>query len=244
MSSTLITTPFGADVDGGGGDRGRRSDRQAGDRHRRIIGNWGRNRPRARVGRGRGDARRARAGAGRRTAADITATTGNDRVLVARLDLADLALGPRVRVRLDRPAAHSGQQRGGHGHAGAAHRAGLGAAVRHQPPRPLRADHRPARRARGGGRGPGGGGQLGRSHQRRDAVRRPQLRAPPVRPVGGLQPVQDREHPVRGRGGQALGRRPDRGQRAQPGSDQRDRTRPSHDDRADRVRPKGSTGVS
>ncbi len=38
-------------------------------------------------------------------------------------------------------------------------------------------------------------------------LRRHQLRAPRVRPVAGLRPVQDRQHPVRRRGHQPVGRR-------------------------------------
>jgi len=46
-----------------------------------------------------------------------------------------------------------------------------------------------------------------RAPERGGPVRRHQLRASPLRPVGGVQPVQDGKHPVHGRGGQALGRR-------------------------------------
>ena len=83
--------------------------------------------------------------------------------------------------------------------------------------------HRPARRARGGGRRPGGrrSARSGTSTARSlfDDLN---FERRPLRPVGGLQPVQDRERAVRGRGGQALGGRQHRGQRAEPGPHHRD----------------------
>jgi hypothetical protein len=44
------------------------------------------------------------------------------------------------------------------------------------------------------------------ARQRRRPLRRPRLSGPPVRPVGGVQPVQDGERPVRRRGCATLGR--------------------------------------
>ena len=101
--------------------------------------------------------------AGERTAEDIIATTGNKQVLVAPLDLADQASVAAFVAGVGRPAAHPGQQRRRDGRARDAHAGGLGAAVRHQPPRPLRPRHRPAPGARGGRRRPHRLGQLERA---------------------------------------------------------------------------------
>ena len=78
--------------------------------------------------------------AGERTADDIIATTGNAGVHVAPPRPRRPGVDRRVRRRLGRPAAHPRQQRRRDGAArAAAHARGLGAAVRDQPPRPLRA---------------------------------------------------------------------------------------------------------
>ena len=53
--------------------------------------------------------------AGARTAADITATTGNAAIHVRALDLADRGVDRRVRRGLGRSAASARQQRGGDG---------------------------------------------------------------------------------------------------------------------------------
>ena len=144
-ASTPITTPFTADVHRRRGHRRHRPHRPARHRHRRRVRHRRRDRPRAGRRRRRGHPRRpqhrGRASAPPR---DIIATTGNKQVHVAPLDLADRASVARVRRRLGRPAAHPGQQRRRHGVAADAHARGLGDAVRHQPPRPLRAGHRPA----------------------------------------------------------------------------------------------------
>ncbi len=91
--------------------------------------------------------------------------------------------------------------------------------VRHQPPRPLRPHHRPARRA---GRGRGRPGRVGLQHRApalAGRLRRHPLRAARVRPVVGLRAVQDRQRPARRRGHPPLGRRRHRGQRAHAGRD-------------------------
>ena len=145
--------------------------------------------------------------AGERTAADIIATTGNKQVLVAPLDLADQASVAAFVAGVGRPAAHPGQQRRRDGVARDAHAGGLGAAVRHQPPRPLRARHRPAPRAGRGRRGARRVGQLAaRTCARRSSSTTSTSASAGVRAVGRLRAVQDRQRAVRGRGDEALGR--------------------------------------
>ena len=65
-----------------------------------------------------------------------------------------------LRRRVGRPAAHPRQQRGRDGLAADPYTRGLGIAVRHQPPRALRAGHRPAPGPGRGRRRPGRRGQL------------------------------------------------------------------------------------
>ncbi|CAK7285841.1 hypothetical protein SGPA1_40101 [Streptomyces misionensis JCM 4497] len=137
-------------------------------------------------------------------------------------------VGARLRGGMAGAAAHPGPQRRRDGVAAPADEGGLGDAVRHQPPRPLRPRDRPARRPDSSPRRTRGRRQLGRPRQRRRPLRRHQLRAAPLRPVGGLQPVQDRQRPVRGRGGPPLGVRSDRRQRPQPGPHHQYPARPPH----------------
>ena len=59
-------------------------------------------------------------------------------------------------------------------------------------------------------------------------LRRHPLRAPRLRPVGRLRPVEDRERAVRGRGRDALGRRRHHRQRAAPGRDPHQPAAPRH----------------
>ena len=59
-------------------------------------------------------------------------------------------------------------------------------------------------------------------------LRRPALRLPPLRPVAGLRPVQDRQRAVRGRGHAPLGRRRDHRQRGPPGRDRRHQPAAAH----------------
>ena len=144
--------------------------------------------------------------AGERTAADIAATTGDAAVAVAPPGPRRPGLGRRVRRRLERPAAPARQQRRRDGDPRpAAHARALGDAVRHEPPRPLRARRRPARRARGRRRRADRRGQLGRPPALAGRVRRPALRVPRLRPRARLRPVQDGERAVRGRGHPPLG---------------------------------------
>ena len=75
-------------------------------------------------------------------------------------------------------------------------RAGLGGAVRHQPPRPLRA-REPAVAAAGGRRRRARRrAVLDRAQALADPLRRPAVRAR-LREVGGLRPGEDRQQPVR-----------------------------------------------
>ena len=137
--------------------------------------------------------------AGEAVAAGDHRRTGNTACTSARWIWPTRRRSPRSSP-AGRAAAHPRRQRRHHGDPGAAHARGLGAAVRHQPPRPLRARHRAARRARRGRRRSGRRGQLGRARQRRRSVRRRRLRprAPTTR--GRPTPVQDGKHAVRGRG--------------------------------------------
>ena len=208
MSGTLITTPFGpastaAEVIAGVDLTGKRA----------IVtgasSGIGQETARALAGAGAEVTLAVRdTAAGEKAAAAIAGSEGNPRASRRAAGPGGPRLGRRVRRRLAGPAAHPGQQRRDHGHPRAAHARGMGAAVRHQPPRPLRPDDGAARRPRGGGRRPGRRGQLGRPRQRRGAVRRRELRAAPLQRVGRLQPVQDRERALRRRGGQAVGRGP------------------------------------
>ena len=91
--------------------------------------------------------------AGERTSGEITETTGNSEVHVAHLDLADRASIAGFVAAWAGPAACARQQRRRDGVPRDAHARGLGAAVRHQPPRALRPRARTARGA--GGRGAG-----------------------------------------------------------------------------------------
>ena len=137
---------------------------------------------------------------------------------VRQLDLADLDVGRGVRARLGRPAAHPGQQRRRHGHPGAAAQPGRArAAVRDQPPRPLRARRRPARRA-GAARARGSC----RSARARTCARRwssttSTSPSATYEPFAGLRAVEDRERAVRGRRHRALGARRHLRQRADAG---------------------------
>ena len=159
--------------------------------------------------------------AGERTARDISETTGNRDVRVARLDLADR---PRSRPS-SRPGTarctSSSTTRGDGDPRAAAHAGGLGAAVRDEPPRALRARARAARRARRRRRRAHRGRQLGRAPAVARRLRRHPLRAPPVRAVAGLRPVQDRQRAVRGRGHAPLGGRRHHRERAHAGRDHR-----------------------
>ena len=120
--------------------------------------------------------------AGEAVARGIVAATGNPAVRVRAAGPGRPGVGRSVRRRMAGAAAHPRRQRGRDGHPGAAHAGGAGAAVRHQPPRPLPARHRAARRARGGRARAGRRGQLGRARQRRGAVRRRRLRRAPYDP--------------------------------------------------------------
>ena len=92
----------------------------------------------------------------------------------------------------DRPAD---QQRGRDGPAAEPHRRRLRAPVRHQPPRPLRADE-PAARAR---HGPRRDRVLRRPPDRADRLRRPQLGPQALQALARLRPVEARQPAVHGR---------------------------------------------
>ena len=98
--------------------------------------------------------------AGERTAEDITGTTGNKAVLVAPLDLADRASVAAFVAGWDGPLHILVNNAGVMASPLTRTAGGLGAAVRHQPPRPLRAHHRAARGAGRGRRRAGRVGQL------------------------------------------------------------------------------------
>ena len=101
-------------------------------------------------------------------------------------------VGPRVRRRLERAAGPARQQRGRHGAAAVADRRGLRAAVRHEPPGPLRPDESAAprhHRARGDG-------LLDRAPGRDDRLRRPQLGAQALQALARLRAVEAREPPL------------------------------------------------
>ena len=157
-------------------------------------------------------------------AQQIRLAAAGARVETIPLDLSSLASvercadGLHERLRADRRAR---QQRRRHGAAAAAHRGRLRAAVRHEPPRALRA-HRPGPRPRA--RIP----RAARRHRRelrpshgQDALRRPQLGAP-LQQVAGVRTVEARQPAVHlraaapgagGRFGAARGRRPSRATR-------------------------------
>ena len=86
-------------------------------------------------------------------------------------------LGPGLRGRL-RPgrARPAGQQRRRDGGAAAAHAGRVREPVRHQPPRPLRADRAAAAQAAGPARRPGGHGDQPAPQDRPDRLRRPDAR--------------------------------------------------------------------
>ena len=134
-------------------------------------------------------------------------------------------VGEGVRRRLGRAAARARQQRRRDGDPGAhAHARGLGDAVRHQSPRPLRARARPARRARRRRQRAHRLGQLGRAPALAGRVGRHPLQLPRLRPVARLRPVEDGQRAVRRRGDPPLGRRRHHRQRADAG---RHRHRPA-----------------
>ena len=83
----------------------------------------------------------------------------------------------------------------------------LRAAIHHQPSRPFPADGAAVAGAACGRRRPGDLGLLGRPPLRAGRFRRPELRAPGLRQVAGLRPVEDRQRLVRAGAGPALGRR-------------------------------------
>src|SRR6266542_3632684 len=135
--------------------------------------------------------------AGQDTADDITASTGNKEIVVAPLDLADPASVAAFVAAWQGPLHILVNNAGVMACPLARTPAGLGAAVRHQPPRPLRAGHRVARGARGGRRRPGGVGQLVRPPALAGRLRRRPLPTPPVRPVDRVRAVQDGQRAVR-----------------------------------------------
>ena len=162
----VISTEYGHDTTAAEVARGIDLSGRRVDRHRRRVRDRRRDGARAGGHRRRRDARGARPRRRR-------AHGRRDRRVDGQFRRARRAPRPRrpgvgrgLRRGLDGPAARARQQRRRDGVARDAHARGLGAAVRHQPPRPLRARARPARRARG---------------RRRRAHRRGQLRgAPPL----------------------------------------------------------------
>ena len=157
--------------------------------------------------------------AGERTAGEIIESTGNSDVRVAAPRPRRPGVGRGLRRGLDGPPARARQQRRRDGVSRDAHARGLGAAVRHQPPRALRARARAARRARGRRRRPHRRGQLRGAPPLAGRLRGHPLRAARLRPVAGLRPVQDGQRAVRGRGDAPLGRRRHHRQRAHAGRD-------------------------
>ena len=119
--------------------------------------------------------------AGEASAEAIETSTGISRPHVLRLDLADRQSVTAFVSDMGWPAAPAHQQRGtGHRWPGA-DPAGMGAAARHEPSRPLRPGHRPTRRpgpgSVGAERGTDRVAQLDGSHARWGRLRRPPLRA-------------------------------------------------------------------
>ena len=180
--------------------------REARDRHRRLVRHRRRDRAGARRhGRGR-DARRAgHRGRRPRRARDLRVDRERRGSGAARADRRQV--DRRVRRRLGRAASRSRRECRRHGAAGARALArGLRAAVRHEPPRALRAHGRAPRRARRGRCRAHRLGELERAPTVARGLRRPQLPLSAVRPVGGVRPVED--------GQRALRRRRDGGGRA------------------------------
>ena len=180
-----ITTPFGARVDRRRGGRGDRPRRASGRSSPAAPPGIGVETARALAGAGAAVTLAVREPAdGEQVAADIRSTTGNDEVSVAPLELTDLARRRCVRRRLGRAAGHPGQQRRGDGDPGAhPDRPRPGDAVRDQPPGPLRARARPARRPGRGRRRPHRLGQLQRPPALAGCLRRPQLLVSRLRPI-------------------------------------------------------------
>ncbi|MEH3078176.1 MAG: SDR family NAD(P)-dependent oxidoreductase [Quadrisphaera sp.] len=163
--------------------------------------------------------------AGQRTADDVAATAPRRELLRPRPAGGGARPGrPHLRRRLHRPVGRSTpaparRQRRRHGHPARDHRPGLGAPARHQPPGSLRPDHGAARRA-GRGRSRGGRGArrrrvLQRARSLPGGLRRPDVRAPPLRPGAGLRAVEDGERALR------------RGKRAAAGPTRASRPTPS-----------------
>ena len=123
-------------------------------------------------------------------------------------------VGRRVRRGVARTAARARQQRRSDGVARAAHERGLGAAVRDQPPRPLRARAGLHKALAAAGDARIVVGQLERAPALAGRLRGHPLRAAPVRPLAGLRAVEDGQRALRRRGDEALGERRHRGQRA------------------------------
>ena len=137
--------------------------------------------------------------AGQKVAADI----GRD-VAVAHLDLADPESVAAFAGEWDGPLHLLVNNARRDGHPPGDEPVRLGAAVGDQPPRPLRPGERAALGAGSRGR-TSGQRQLARPPVLRRPSRRPELPAPSVRPVAGVRPEQDCQHPVRGGGKPALG---------------------------------------
>ena len=214
-ANTRITTPFTRRVHRRRGPGRRRPHRPARHRHRRRVRHRRRDRPRPRRRGRRGDPRRPRPEAGERTAEDIIATTGNKQVLVAPLDLADRASVAAFAAAWDGPLHILVNNAGVMACAADAHARGLGAAVRHQPPRPLRPGHRPARARSPRPAAPGSSRSApARTCARPVVFEDIHFERRALRAVVGVRAVQDGERPVRGRGDPALGRRRHHRQRA------------------------------
>ena len=144
--------------------------------------------------------------AGARVAADIAATTGNRSVDVAPLDLADRASVARVRRRVGRPAAHPRQQRRRDGARPSSTRPRAGSCSSRPTtsatsPWPSACTTRwppPA--------APGSSRSAPAAHLLSPVVFDDlHFALPPLRPVAGLRPVQDRERALRRRRHRALG---------------------------------------
>jgi NAD(P)-dependent dehydrogenase (short-subunit alcohol dehydrogenase family) len=127
-----------------------------------------------------------------------------DFVLLDLADLDSVAVGGGGAAGGVRPDRRDDQQRGRHADAAAADEAGLRAADRHEPLRPLQAERRAVRRAGGVRRARRAGGQR-RPRDGQDRPRRPRLRAPRLRPHRGLLPVEAGERDVRLRAAAAAG---------------------------------------
>ena len=205
---------------------GRRSHRRQRRDHRhlgRTRGRDGSRRGRPRCHRGRG---RPRPGQGPR-ATSMTVGRHRGRPVPGRPGLAgvDPGLHRHLLRRRPRPDRRADRQRRHHGLPAGHHRRRVRAAVRHQPPRPLRAGQPADAAAAHRLAGPGGHALVRRPPPQRREPRRPRVRAHALRRLGGLRPGQDGQRPVRGRARPAAARsraagrrRPSRRHHHRPGA--------------------------